>query len=224
MNGDSNPARLTVQQKGDGVLLVEIAGDWIARAGLPGIGTVEEKLLATPNVKALEFDTSGLGRWNSGLITFILKCCDVCQQNRIEFRAQTLPPDVAKLIKLSQAVPEKKDAARSKARAPFLQRVGEAGLATWAGAVGMLTFLGENVLAFFAMLRGRAQFRWSDTFLVMQECGPEALGIVALINFLIGLILAFVGATELENFGASIYTADLVAVATVREMGCIMTG
>jgi phospholipid/cholesterol/gamma-HCH transport system permease protein len=50
------------------------------------------------------------------------------------------------------------------------------------------------------------------------------LGIVALINFLIGLILAFVGATELARFGASVYTADLVAVATVREMGCIMTG
>jgi phospholipid/cholesterol/gamma-HCH transport system permease protein len=58
----------------------------------------------------------------------------------------------------------------------------------------------------------------------MQECGPESLGIVALINFLIELILAFVGATELANFGTSIYTADLVAVATVREMGCLMTG
>ena len=74
------------------------------------------------------------------------------------------------------------------------------------------------------MLRGRAQFRWSDTWLVIQQCGPEALGIVALINFLIGLILAFVGATELTQFGASIYTADLVAIATVREMACIMTG
>jgi phospholipid/cholesterol/gamma-HCH transport system permease protein len=58
----------------------------------------------------------------------------------------------------------------------------------------------------------------------MQECGPQALGIVALINFLIGLILAFVGATQLTHFGASIYVADLVAIATVREMGCIMTG
>ena len=73
-------------------------------------------------------------------------------------------------------------------------------------------------------MRGRAQFRWSDTLLVIQQCGPQALGIVALINFLIGMILAFVGATELAQFGASIYTADLVAVATVREMGCIMTG
>jgi len=60
--------------------------------------------------------------------------------------------------------------------------------------------------------------------LVMQQCGPQALGIVALINFLVGLILAFVGANELAKFGGSIYTADLVAVATVREMGCIMTG
>jgi phospholipid/cholesterol/gamma-HCH transport system permease protein len=88
----------------------------------------------------------------------------------------------------------------------------------------MLSFMGESVLAFVQMLRGRAQFRWSDTWLVIQQCGPEALGIVALINFLIGLILAFVGATELSQFGASIYTADLVAIATVREMACIMTG
>ena len=58
----------------------------------------------------------------------------------------------------------------------------------------------------------------------MQQCGPQALGIVAMINFLVGLILAFVGATELMRFGASIYVADLVGVATVREMGCLMTG
>jgi phospholipid/cholesterol/gamma-HCH transport system permease protein len=74
------------------------------------------------------------------------------------------------------------------------------------------------------LLRGQARFRWSDTLLVIHQCGPDALAIVALINFLIGMILAFVGATELAQFGASIYTADLVAVATVREMACIMTG
>jgi phospholipid/cholesterol/gamma-HCH transport system permease protein len=56
------------------------------------------------------------------------------------------------------------------------------------------------------------------------DSGPQALGIVALINFLVGLILAFVGAVQLRQFGAAIYVADLVAVGTVREMGCIMTG
>ena len=172
----------------------------------------------------MEFDTAALGRWNSGLMTFVLKCWELCQQQDIDFRTNTLPSGVAKLLQLSQAVPEKKDAARTATRTRWLQRLGESALATWEGGRRMLTFLGENVLALFKLMRGKAQFRWADVFLVMEECGPRALGIVALINFLIGLILAFVGATQLANFGASIYTADLVAVATVREMGCIMTG
>jgi phospholipid/cholesterol/gamma-HCH transport system permease protein len=125
---------------------------------------------------------------------------------------------------LSQAVPERKDAVRTTAKAPWVQRVGESGIATFDGARAMLTFLGECVLAVGRLARGKAQFRFSDMLLVMQQTGPQALPIVALINFLIGLILAFVGATELKQFGASIYTADLVAVATVREMACIMTG
>jgi phospholipid/cholesterol/gamma-HCH transport system permease protein len=135
-----------------------------------------------------------------------------------------LPAGVARLLQLSQAVPEKKDAVRTTTRPPFFQRLGESTFTASAGALEMLTFVGENVIAFLKLLRRQAQFRWADTFLVMQECGPQALGIVALINFLMGLILAFVGATQLEKFGASIYTADLVAIASVREMGCIMTG
>jgi phospholipid/cholesterol/gamma-HCH transport system permease protein len=60
--------------------------------------------------------------------------------------------------------------------------------------------------------------------LLLQQCGVDALPIVSLISFLVGLILAFVGAVQLANFGASIYVADLVAIAMTREMGCIMVG
>jgi phospholipid/cholesterol/gamma-HCH transport system permease protein len=217
-------ARLTVRRSPSGTVVLELSGEWLAHAGLPGIGALEQELTASAPAKGLEFDTAALGRWNSGLMTFVLKCYALCQARGLEFRANTLPPGVSKLIQLSQVVPEKTDAARTVTRPPLLQRVGEAAIDAWSGARGTLTFVGENVLAAVSLLRGRAQFRWSDAFLVMQECGPQALGIVALINFLIGLILAFVGATELTRFGASIYVADLVAIATVREMGCIMTG
>lgn len=221
---DKRPATgLTVRRTTDGVLLVELAGDWVAKSSIPGLRAIEKEL-AGGGITALAFDASGLGRWDSGLVALLFKCLGMCEANQIEFRTETLPAGMAKLIQLARAVPEKKDAARSTARPPFLQRVGVSGQAVWEGAAGMLRFVGENVLAFLKMLRGRAQFRWADMFLAMQECGPQALGIVALINFLIGLILAFVGATELARFGASIYTADLVAVASVREMGCIMTG
>jgi len=154
----------------------------------------------------------------------ILAIHDLCAKAKIEFRAQTLPDGLAKLIALSEAVPEKEDAARKAVKTPFLQRVGESGLEVWLGGKAMLSFMGESVVALLKMLRGRARFRGSDTLMIIQQTGPEALGIVALINFLIGMILAFVGATELAQFGASVYTADLVAVASVREMACIMTG
>jgi phospholipid/cholesterol/gamma-HCH transport system permease protein len=224
MSNEQTMPRLTVRRGEDQVLHVDLAADWLTRAGLPGIEAVAKELAAGGPLQALEFETKALGRWDSGLMTFVLKCYELCQQNRMEFRAQTLPGGIRKLVELSQAVPEKKDAAHQAERRPWLHRLGESALGAWAGTRGMLTFLGEAVLALLKMLRGQAQFRWADTFLVMQECGPEALGIVALINFLIGLILAFVGAVELMKFGASIYVADLVAVGTVREMGCLMTG
>jgi phospholipid/cholesterol/gamma-HCH transport system permease protein len=216
-------ARLTVQRTGDEVLQIGLMGDWLAGSGLPNFAAVDQGFAAAP-VKAMEFETTNLGRWNSGLMTFILKCLNACEQKKAEFRAQTLPPGVTKLLQLSRAVPEKKDAARGAAEPSFFARLGRAGISGWEGLLTMMTFTGENVIAFWKMLRRKAQFRWADTFLVMQECGPRALGIVALINFLIGLILAFVGATQLQRFGASIYTADLVGIATVREMAAIMTG
>ena len=222
-NSQHTPARLTVRRKEDGVILVEIAGDWLDRTGLPDISAVEREL-ARSGASTLEFDAQGLGRWDSALMVRILAINDLCAKGKVEFRAKTLPGGLAKLIALSQAVPEKTDAARKAITPSFLQRVGESGLAAWTGGAAMLSFLGESVVAALKLVRGQAQFRWTDMFEVMQACGPQALGIVALINFLIGLILAFVGATELARFGAAIYTADLVAVASVREMGCIMTG
>ena len=94
----------------------------------------------------------------------------------------------------------------------------------WGGARESVAFLGETVLAFARLVTGRAAFRARDLAIVVQDTGPQALGIVALINFLVGVIVAFVGAIELRRFGAAIYVADLVAIATVRELGCIMTG
>jgi phospholipid/cholesterol/gamma-HCH transport system permease protein len=218
-----SPPKLVVRRKEDGILLVEIAGDWLDRAGLPDVSVVEKEMSGS-GASALEFDASALGPWDSALMVRILALNDLCTKAKVEFRATTLPGGLAKLIALSQAVPEKTDAARKIATPSFLQRVGDSGVAAWTGGTVMLSFLGESVVASLKLVRGLAQFRWSDTQMVIQQTGPEALGIVALINFLIGMILAFVGATELAQFGASIYTADLVAVASVREMACIMTG
>ncbi len=195
------PPRLAARRGQAGVVIVDIAGDWLGRKTLPDVGPLEKEL-AAGGVSALEFAAHELGRWDSALMARVLTIDDLCARANVEFRAKTLPHGLAQLIALADAVPEKKDAAREGAKKTFLQRVGESSLDAWNGGAAMLSFMGESVLAFVQMLRGRAQFRWSDTLMVIQQCGPEALGIVALINFLIGLILAFVGATELSQFGA----------------------
>jgi phospholipid/cholesterol/gamma-HCH transport system permease protein len=74
------------------------------------------------------------------------------------------------------------------------------------------------------LLRGQASFRWSDVLALMQASGSQALPIVSLISGLIGLILAFMGAIQLRQFGAQIYVADLVGIGMTREMGAVMTG
>ena len=175
-------------------------------------------------MRSLEFDATNLTGWDSRFVAFIGRCARLCRDGGVEFRSEGLPEGVRRLLRLANAVPEKRDARVLASEPGFLQNLGERAFKGWDGALGMLAFLGENVLAFGNLLRGRAQFRWADAFLVMEQCGPQALGIVALINFLVGLILAFVGAIELQRFGASIYVADLVGIATVREMGSIMTG
>jgi phospholipid/cholesterol/gamma-HCH transport system permease protein len=71
---------------------------------------------------------------------------------------------------------------------------------------------------------GKARFRCEDFFLFFQECGAQALGIVTLISFLVGLILAFMGAVQLRQFGVQLYVADLVGLGMARELGAIMTG
>src|SRR5262249_44967024 len=78
--------------------------------------------------------------------------------------------------------------------------------------------------AFGALLLGRARFRFVDLALYIQQAGADALPIISLISFLVGVIMAFVGAVQLQKFGAAIYVADLVGIAVVREMGAMMTG
>lgn len=220
----TSPAAVVVQPKAPDALVIRASGNWRTQGALPGVDAFQQSLDKDGTIKAVEFDASGLAGWDSRFVAFVSKCRDLGRERQIEFRDAGLPEGVRGLLRLAGTVPEVKGARRTEAKKQFLQNIGERAVAHVEGVRSMFTFLGENVLAFGKLLRGGAQFRWSDTFLVMQQCGPQALGIVALISFLIGLILAFVGATTLEQFGATLYVADMVAIGTVREMGCLMTG
>jgi len=106
---------------------------------------------------------------------------------------------------------------------PLLERAGTWGLAALAGLRRGTAFTGEVVLGLRDAVVNPSRVRWRDTWLYMQRCGHEALPIVALISFLMGLITAFQAAVQLRQFGADIYVANLVGLSITRELGPLMT-
>ena len=83
-------------------------------------------------------------------------------------------------------------------------------------------FWGKWLIFLWGLIRGKSFARGRDFLVACRDCGASALPIVTLISYLTGLTMAFVGSVQLEKFNATIYTADLVCLAMVREMGPLM--
>lgn len=215
-------SRLSFDSPADGTLLVRLGGRWTVGADLPAASEVFREAAAR-GARRIRYDAEGLEAWDSVLLTFLLKLREWSEREQLESDAAGLPEGVNRLLDLATGVPEVEGARRHGAGEPFLTRVGRSVGELGSGAREMLEFLGETTLSFGRLLTGRARFRRVDLWLTVQECGANALPIVSLISVLVGMILAFVGAVQLRQFGAGIYVADLVGLAMAREMGAMMT-
>jgi len=215
-------ASLRVEPADDGVCLA-FGGDWLVRGSLPTIDDVRRRFTQTPSPRAVRFDTSALGRWDSGLVTRLIDLYRDAQAHSIRFDDGGLPEGARRLIALAFAVKPREGAARTQRKTPFVQMVGEGAQAAWQSGIDFVTFVGEATLSIGRFATGRAKYLKSDVLQHIEEAGANALPIVSLISVLIGMIFAFVGVTQLRAFGAGIYTANLVAVAMIREMAPIMT-
>jgi phospholipid/cholesterol/gamma-HCH transport system permease protein len=217
-----HPRKLHLERPTPQIARVELAGSWRKGDRLPDPSEVWRQVQVGSPVHRLTFDTTHVTEWDSVLVTFATKVLAEAEARGIDGDRTGLPDGAQRLLHLAEAVPER-PTRRAGVPPPWLARVGTWAIAQWAQAAKGLAFLGEGLLALGALLRGRARFRMSDLLVIIQDCGPRALGIVSLISFLIGLILAFVGAVQLQQFGAAIFVANLVAIAMTREIGCIMT-
>jgi phospholipid/cholesterol/gamma-HCH transport system permease protein len=220
----SDPGRLSFIQAQDGTLVIRLVGAWSLKAGIPSAADIQGQVASTGISRGVAFDSRELTSWDSSVVTFLVEVSELCQQRGIPLDRQGLPIGVQKLLALAEAVPERKGARREVTEASFLERIGTSTLGLAGSSKEMLAFLGDMTVTFLALLRMKAHYRPSDLFLLIQQCGAQALPIVTLISFLVGVILAFVGAVQLKQFGAQIYVADLVGIAMMREMGAMMTG
>lgn len=205
-----------------GTICVQLMGDWAIANGLDG---KEVNAMLNEGIYCLKFETNQLGKWDSSLLAFIINCWVLCKRRNIEFDESSLPEGLKRLIKLMGREEEKLEPVSDyRLQGNLIERMGKWAIDSWQACIETARYLGEIMLSIVRVVSGRGHIRFRDILVVIQEASIEALPIVGLIAFLVGFILAFVGAVQLRKLGATIYVADLVGLGMVREMGAMMTG
>ncbi|HEX7539631.1 MAG TPA: MlaE family lipid ABC transporter permease subunit [Syntrophales bacterium] len=108
-------------------------------------------------------------------------------------------------------------------RPAVVENLGELARRQYLDFLEIMSFVGELMVALAYSLAHPSSVRWEDVKFYMKRAGADGLPIVALISLLLGLIMAFMSSLQLKQFGATIYVANLVTLAMVRELGPIMT-
>src|SRR5262249_17119184 len=199
-----HPGGLALERGPDSSVVIRLSVPWRMHDGLPSASAVERELEQTKTAR-VTFEASGVEGWDSSLLTFVTKAADLCKSRNIATDFSGLPAGLTRLIELAEAVPEKMDARAKTEDEDLVHSVGTSTLNYVEATINFLTFLGEVIAGFGRLFTGRARFRRIDLLMDIQDAGVRAFGIVTLISFLVGTILAFMGAVQLSQFGAAIY-------------------
>ena len=133
-------------------------------------------------------------------------------------------PEVERILQLYDDRDAQSPLRDSRPRVTAIEHVGQVSWALGSDIKGQLAFIGQVAASCLAGLRRPASIQWADMGRLMERTGADALPIVALIAFLIGLVTAFQAADALARYGANVFIADMVGLSMTRVMGPLMMG
>ena len=209
----------------DGILTVQVGGEWKLGRPAPSGCRDAQRALEEPGLTALRLCAGDdLGAWDSSLISVLFHLARTARARSLPIHDADLPQGLSRLLTLTLAVPSKEGSERRAGEKGLLAAVGGMALRLPAVCSEVLSFIGDVACALARLCRGRTDMRRQDFIAAMYECGVGALPIISLTSMLFGMILAFVGAVQLTQFGAQIYVAGLVGIGMLRVMGAVMVG
>ena len=220
-NTTKNEIKLIVKKE---VFEINFFGNWTTDSPAQGVEELLLRLADYPKIKKLTFSTKKLDDWDSFFMTQLILIIDFAKNKKITVDIQSLPKGIQGLLELAYSVKERDGARKQKKKISLIELIGRSLLNAKVELKNLVTFLGDLIQSAFSLIKGTGRFRFVDLMTYIQDCGPASLPIVSLISFLVGLILAFVGALQLSLFGAQMYLADLVGLGMTREMGALMVG
>ena len=214
--------KLRTQSLQKGVLQMIIEGPLDSRS----TGTIwrdATQAIAAAKVPRVLLDASKIDYCDGSGIALLIQLRDQQQRSGGNFELRELRPEFQSLL---EEWGPKDIAAVDRPRAEstsFVEQVGRAVDGIWQDICALIIFVGELGSALAQAVRHPRRARWRDTLRIAESVGVNALPIVALIGFLMGLIMAFQAAIPLSQFGAQIFVSNLIGLAILRELGPLMT-
>jgi phospholipid/cholesterol/gamma-HCH transport system permease protein len=223
MASASHPGSATLTRDGSGQRLM-LAGDWT----LPHYTDLQRRAgeLAGAIDGDTVVDTHRLGAMDTAGAFIVAELLGSARTRQLA-QDDALPPARRALLKtVGDAMDTYCTGTKRKRDAGFvvmLERIGRALEGTWKQTATLLAFIGLTLQGFLATAwRPR---RWRVTSLVshIEQTGLDAVPILALLSFMVGAVVAFLGSTALASYGASVFTVDLIGFAFLREFGVLLT-
>lgn len=201
-----------------------LSGSWTAR----GIGAIERQLelVRVPSRAQAIADGAGIEALDSSGAWMLQKLLLRLRDEGIVVTLRGLRPEFVTLLDVvAQQVADQAARPASAASPPpsVLAGIGQSAAAAFEQAVALLGFVGETAFALVKCVVHPGRFRWRPILYNIRTAGFDALPIVGLLSFLLGIVVAYQGANQLRQYGANIFVADLVGLSMLREFAPLIT-
>lgn len=209
----------------DGTLRLKSSGDWTIDTLHEATDALHEIAKASRNISIL-WDVSATGRVDSAGMLLFIRTSTMFKKNNCSLQVVGATSEQEKLYQLLQKYTpehsEVKPAFFFRLLSP-LNRIGRRFVAFLANFRDFLTFAGENFINLLHAIVHPRSIRFGAIVKNIEEAGVRAMPIVALTSFLIGVVIAYQGAVQLEKFGANIFIVDMIALSVTRELAPLIT-
>ncbi len=213
---------MQVEQVGEGELRFVLHGRLDANS-ISILWPEAMEILAKHKPNRLTIDAGSVDYCDGTGAGFLLNLGNHQKRANAGFEIQNLSAQFEQLLAIHDRGPMLLQKPKQRTLRGLTEDVGKAVVGMASDIKTLIVFTGELTVSLLAILLHPRRLRWKDAILMVELAGANAVGIVALMSLLLGLILAFQSAAPMARFGAQIFVADLVAISATKELAPLIT-
>ena len=210
---------------GDGVILLKSSGDWTID-GLRDAAETLEDLSRTARNVSIQWDVSDVGRVDSAGMMLFIRYYDLLKANKCSVKVVGVKSEHEKMYQLLHRYAPADSGGKPDFFSNFLKplnSIGKNSVALLLDMRAFLAFIGEDFVDLLSSLLHPSSIRFGAIVKNIEEAGVRAMPIVTLTSFLIGVVITYQGAVQLEKFGANIFIVDMIGLSITRELAPLIT-